>query len=210
MRDGRLEVPEPADHPLHRGRRHRARHLARVAARASTRRCSKAYGGKRTIAWLEVLAGEKAKNQLNSWLPDETLDGHRPAPGRDQGPAHHAGRRRLPLAQRGAAPEARSLRLRPAGALVRGRALAGQGAGGRGHGDLPREHRGHLRRHRVQGRDRRGPAGDRLPPAARWASQTIRFPETSAIGIKPISEEGSQAADPRGHRLRRRPEVAPA
>jgi isocitrate dehydrogenase len=33
----------------------------------------RAYGGKRRIAWLEVLAGEKAKNQLNSWLPDETL-----------------------------------------------------------------------------------------------------------------------------------------
>ncbi|HET9727588.1 MAG TPA: NADP-dependent isocitrate dehydrogenase, partial [Gemmatimonadales bacterium] len=33
----------------------------------------RAYGGKRRVAWLEVLAGEKAKNQLNSWLPDETL-----------------------------------------------------------------------------------------------------------------------------------------
>jgi isocitrate dehydrogenase len=33
----------------------------------------KAYKGKRRIAWLEVLAGEKAKNRLNSWLPDETL-----------------------------------------------------------------------------------------------------------------------------------------
>jgi isocitrate dehydrogenase len=34
---------------------------------------SKAYGGKRRIEWLEVLAGEKAKNQLDSWLPDDTL-----------------------------------------------------------------------------------------------------------------------------------------
>jgi isocitrate dehydrogenase len=33
----------------------------------------KAYGGKRRIEWLEVLAGEKAKNQLDSWLPDDTL-----------------------------------------------------------------------------------------------------------------------------------------
>ncbi len=32
-----------------------------------------AYGGKRQIAWVEVLAGEKAKNQVDSWLPDETL-----------------------------------------------------------------------------------------------------------------------------------------
>jgi isocitrate dehydrogenase len=33
----------------------------------------KAYGDKRRIEWLEVLAGEKAKNQLDSWLPDDTL-----------------------------------------------------------------------------------------------------------------------------------------
>jgi isocitrate dehydrogenase len=32
-----------------------------------------AYGGRRRIEWLEVLAGEKAKNQLDSWLPDDTL-----------------------------------------------------------------------------------------------------------------------------------------
>ena len=34
----------------------------------------KAYGGRRQIQWLEVLAGEKAKNQVDNWLPDETLD----------------------------------------------------------------------------------------------------------------------------------------
>jgi isocitrate dehydrogenase len=34
---------------------------------------SKAYGGRRRIAWHEVLAGEKSKAQLDSWLPDETL-----------------------------------------------------------------------------------------------------------------------------------------
>jgi isocitrate dehydrogenase len=34
----------------------------------------KAYGGKRAIAWKEVLAGEKAFNETGSWLPDETLD----------------------------------------------------------------------------------------------------------------------------------------
>jgi isocitrate dehydrogenase len=33
----------------------------------------KAYGGRRAIAWFEVFAGEKAKNQLDSWLPDDTL-----------------------------------------------------------------------------------------------------------------------------------------
>lgn len=33
----------------------------------------KAYGNDRQIAWLEVLAGDKAKGQVNSYLPDETL-----------------------------------------------------------------------------------------------------------------------------------------
>src|SRR5882757_4745779 len=33
----------------------------------------RAYGGKRRIAWQEVLAGEKAFNQTGNWLPDETL-----------------------------------------------------------------------------------------------------------------------------------------
>jgi isocitrate dehydrogenase len=33
----------------------------------------KAYQGKRKIHWLEVLAGEKAFNKTGNWLPDETL-----------------------------------------------------------------------------------------------------------------------------------------
>ncbi len=34
---------------------------------------AKAYGGKRTIAWMEVFAGEKAFNRSGNWLPDETV-----------------------------------------------------------------------------------------------------------------------------------------
>ncbi len=37
----------------------------------------KAYGGKRKINWKEVLAGEKAFNATNNWLPTETLDAFR-------------------------------------------------------------------------------------------------------------------------------------
>jgi len=33
----------------------------------------KAYGGKRSVEWKEVLAGEKAFNETGSWLPDETM-----------------------------------------------------------------------------------------------------------------------------------------
>ena len=34
----------------------------------------KAYSGKRKIDWLEVYAGEKAFNKFNNWLPDETIE----------------------------------------------------------------------------------------------------------------------------------------
>jgi isocitrate dehydrogenase len=34
---------------------------------------AKAYGGERKIHWMEVLAGEKAFNQTGSWLPEETV-----------------------------------------------------------------------------------------------------------------------------------------
>ncbi len=37
----------------------------------------KAYGGNRKIDWLEVLAGEKAYNKTGSWLPEETMDAFR-------------------------------------------------------------------------------------------------------------------------------------
>jgi isocitrate dehydrogenase len=38
---------------------------------------AKAYGGKRKIEWLEVLAGEKAFKLKNNWLPDETVTAFR-------------------------------------------------------------------------------------------------------------------------------------
>jgi isocitrate dehydrogenase len=37
----------------------------------------KAYQGVRKIEWKEVLAGEKAFNTVNNWLPDETVDAFR-------------------------------------------------------------------------------------------------------------------------------------
>jgi isocitrate dehydrogenase len=37
----------------------------------------KVYGGKRKIVWMEVYAGEKAYNQFNTWLPDDTVEAFR-------------------------------------------------------------------------------------------------------------------------------------
>lgn len=37
----------------------------------------KSYGNKRKIEWIEVLAGEKAFNEIGTWLPDETIEAFR-------------------------------------------------------------------------------------------------------------------------------------
>ena len=114
--DGALQVPDEPDHPLHRGRRHRRRHLARRRASSSTPRPPSTA---RKIAWKEVLAGEKAFKETGDWLPDRDRRGLPGAPHRHQGPAHHPRRRGHPLAQRGAAPDPRPLRVPAPGALVR-------------------------------------------------------------------------------------------
>src|SRR3954471_24419641 len=49
----------------------------RASVRVFEAAVAKAYGGKRQIVWLEVLAGEKAFKQTNTWLPGATLDAFR-------------------------------------------------------------------------------------------------------------------------------------
>ncbi|MEN2666643.1 NADP-dependent isocitrate dehydrogenase [Listeria aquatica] len=46
----------------------------RAAKRVLDSAVDKAYGGSRKIEWKEVLAGEKAFKQTGEWLPQETLD----------------------------------------------------------------------------------------------------------------------------------------
>ena len=46
----------------------------RASVRVFDAAVEKAYGGARKIEWKEVLAGEKAFNQTGNWLPQETLD----------------------------------------------------------------------------------------------------------------------------------------
>ena len=38
---------------------------------------ARAYGGNRKIAWMEVFAGQKAKDSFDEWLPEETIDAFR-------------------------------------------------------------------------------------------------------------------------------------
>ena len=90
----------------------------RASVRVFDAAVEKAFGGKKKIAWFEVPAGEKAKEQHGEWLPNDTLEAVRCVQGGDQGAADDAGRRRHPQHQRHAAPGARPLCLRAPGALL--------------------------------------------------------------------------------------------
>src|SRR5438477_4735817 len=46
----------------------------RASVRVFDAAVEKAFGGSRKIVWLEVLAGEKAKQLTNEWLPSDTLE----------------------------------------------------------------------------------------------------------------------------------------
>ncbi|MBN8217750.1 MAG: NADP-dependent isocitrate dehydrogenase [Spirochaetes bacterium] len=45
----------------------------RASVRVLDAAVAKAYGGKKRIHWFEVFAGEKAKNRYDNWLPDDTI-----------------------------------------------------------------------------------------------------------------------------------------
>ena len=49
------------------------RDIWRASQRVFDAAVQKAYGGKRKVAWFEVLAGEKAFRQTQNWLPDDTV-----------------------------------------------------------------------------------------------------------------------------------------
>ena len=72
MRNGRLEVPTHPVIPFIEGDG-TGPDIWRASQHVFDGAVERAYGGKRRVAWLEALAGEKAKNQLNSWLPTDTL-----------------------------------------------------------------------------------------------------------------------------------------
>ncbi|HSQ00458.1 MAG TPA: NADP-dependent isocitrate dehydrogenase [Candidatus Dormibacteraeota bacterium] len=73
MAGGKLQVPDTPVIPFIEGDG-TGPDIWRAAQRVFDAAVEKAYGGKRKIAWHEVLAGEKAFNTTNNWLPDETVE----------------------------------------------------------------------------------------------------------------------------------------
>src|ERR1700733_9959167 len=72
IRDGKLIVPDNPIIPFIEGDG-TGPDIWRASVRVMDAAVQKAYGGKRKIHWMEVYAGEKSHKLLNSWLPEETV-----------------------------------------------------------------------------------------------------------------------------------------
>ena len=190
MRAGRLEVPTHPVLPFIEGDG-TGPDIWRASQHVFDAAVERAYGSKRRVAWLEVLAGEKAKNQLNSWLPDETLSAIDQCLVAIKGPLTTpvgGGFRSLNVALR------QKLDLYACVRPVRW--FEGVPSPVKAPQDVDmvifRENTEDIYAgiEYKAGSDEARRVVDFL--RQQMGAQTIRFPDTSAIGIKPISEEGSK------------------
>jgi isocitrate dehydrogenase len=72
VQDGKLRVPENPIVPFIEGDG-TGPDIWRASVRVMDAAVARAYGGKRRIHWMEVFAGEKSNKLFNTWLPDETV-----------------------------------------------------------------------------------------------------------------------------------------
>src|SRR5262245_1785898 len=71
--DGKLNVPDNPTLPFSRGDG-TGPDIWAASERVFDAAVKKAYGVQRKISWLEVYAGEAAKDKFNNWLPDDTIE----------------------------------------------------------------------------------------------------------------------------------------
>jgi isocitrate dehydrogenase len=76
MQNGKLQVPDQPIIPFIEGDGI-GPDIWRASQRIMDAAVEKAYAGKRKIVWMEVYAGEKAFKNWNTWLPGETIDAFR-------------------------------------------------------------------------------------------------------------------------------------
>jgi isocitrate dehydrogenase len=72
IKDGKLSVPNNPIVPFIEGDG-TGPDIWRASVRVLDAAVAKCYGGQRKIHWLEVYAGEKSNKLFNTWLPDETV-----------------------------------------------------------------------------------------------------------------------------------------
>ncbi len=187
---GKLEVPDRPIIPFIEGDG-TGPDIWRASVRVLDAAVEKVFGGKKKIAWAEVYAGEKSKNMFDTWLPDETLDAFKTYLVGIKGPLTTpvgGGIRSLNVAIRQMLDL--YVCLRPV------RYFAG----------VPSPVKHPEKVHMVIFRENT----EDIYAGIEWAAETpeaakviewlnkemgvkkIRFPATSAIGIKPVSREGSE------------------
>jgi isocitrate dehydrogenase len=76
VKEGTLQVPDQPIVPFIEGDG-TGPDIWRASVRVFDAAVHRAYGGRRKIQWMEVYAGQKAYDKISSWLPDETVDAFR-------------------------------------------------------------------------------------------------------------------------------------
>src|SRR6201997_3727500 len=74
--DGKFTIPNHPIIPFIEGDG-TGRDIWRASQRVFDAAVEKAYGGKRSVKWFEVYAGEKAFREFKTWLPDDTVSAAR-------------------------------------------------------------------------------------------------------------------------------------
>ncbi len=72
IEDGRLNVPDNPIIPFIEGDG-TGPDIWRATVRVLDSAVKQAYGGQKKISWMEIYAGEKANNLLHTWLPEESV-----------------------------------------------------------------------------------------------------------------------------------------
>ena len=190
MRGGKLVVPSHPVIPFIEGDG-TGPDIWRAARQVFDAAVAKAYGAARRITWFEVYAGEKAKNRLNSWLPDDTLAAI----------GHHLVAIKGPLTTPvGGGFRSLNVALRQKLDLYACVRPVRYFEGVPSPVKAPQDVNMVIFRENTEDiyagieYKARSEEAVRLIRFLReeMGVQTIRFPESSAIGIKPVSEEGSK------------------
>ncbi len=190
IENGKLTVPDFPIIPFIEGDG-TGRDIWKASVRVFDAVTAKAYNGKRKVEWKEVLAGEKAFNLTGNWLPDETLAAFREYLVGIKGPLTTPvgeGMRSLNVALR------QVLDLYTCYRPVR------YFTGVPSPVKKPEDVNMHIFRENTEDiyagiEFMNGtPEADRVKKflIADMGVKSIRFPETSSIGIKPVSREGSE------------------
>ena len=138
---GRLQVPERPIIPYIQGDGI-GPDIWNATQRVVDAAVAEAYGRERAIAWMEVLAGEKAFQKTGEWLPEETFEAMREFRVAIKGPLTTPVGGGNPLTQRDHPSGTGPILLHSPRALDQGHAVSHERARSARRGDLPREHRG--------------------------------------------------------------------